>query len=220
MSSLRLYVWDATGVRLAAGGLAGVAAAALVVNAWHLPAIHAAIIGWIAATAVFNSWTWARVFTLDASQTREHATREDAGALASLVIVLGATIAAVVAIGLLLAASSSHSGGADAEAMLAVLAIAGAWCTVHTSYMLHYARLYFAHDKPGIDFNDDDPPVYLDFAYLAFTIGMCYQVSDTNLKTKAIRHAALRHSLMSYVLGAIVIGATINLVSQLASASS
>jgi uncharacterized membrane protein len=32
--------------------------------------------------------------------------------------------------------------------------------------------------------------------YLAFTIGMTFQVSDTDLQTKPIRRTALRHALV------------------------
>ena len=39
---------------------------------------------------------------------------------------------------------------------------------------------------------------------------MTFQVSDTDLKTDALRATALRHALLSYVLGAIVLAATIN----------
>ena len=40
-----------------------------------------------------------------------------------------------------------------------------------------------AHYKRAIDLNQADPPEYGDFAYLAFTIGMTFQVSDTDIKT-------------------------------------
>ena len=59
-----------------------------------------------------------------------------------------------------------------------------AWLAVHTVYMLRYARLYYGGDDAGgIDFHegDDYRPDYGDFAYLAFTLGMTYQVSDTDL---------------------------------------
>ncbi|MEO7556753.1 MAG: DUF1345 domain-containing protein, partial [Acidimicrobiales bacterium] len=68
----------------------------------------------------------------------------------------------------------------------------------------------------GIDFNDDAEPDYRDFAYLAFTIGMTYQVSDTDLKTKEIRRTALRHALLSYVFGTAIIAVMINVVAGLA----
>lgn len=58
-------------------------------------------------------------------------------------------------------------------------------------------------------------PRFLDFAYLSFTVGMTFQVSDTDLKTDAIRTTVLRQALLSYLLGAIVLATTINLVSGL-----
>ena len=67
----------------------------------------------------------------------------------------------------------------------------------------------------GVNFNQDQPPCYLDFAYLAFTIGMTFQVSDTDLESPAIRHTALRHALVSYLLGAVIVAGTINLVAGL-----
>ena len=57
---------------------------------------------------------------------------------------------------------------------------------------LRYAALHYRTEGGTIDFNEDDPPDYRDFAYLAFTIGMTYQVSDTSIKNKITRRAALR----------------------------
>ena len=59
------------------------------------------------------------------------------------------------------------------------------------------------------------PPTYLDFAYLALTIGMTFQVSDTNLTTKNIRRIALAHALLSYIYGAVIVALVINVVSSL-----
>jgi uncharacterized membrane protein len=82
--------------------------------------------------------------------------------------------------------------------------------------MLRYARLYYRSGQiGGIDFNEEGPPDYLDFAYVAFTIGLTFQVSDTNLSSKQIRRLALRHALLSYLFGAVIIGLTINVVATL-----
>jgi uncharacterized membrane protein len=80
---------------------------------------------------------------------------------------------------------------------------------------LRYARTYYARPLGDIDFNENDPPTYLDFAYLAFTIGMTFQVSDTNLTSKGIRRIALSHALLSYMFGAVIVGLVINVVSSL-----
>ena len=69
--------------------------------------------------------------------------------------------------------------------------------------------------QPSPPNQPDYQPTYRDFAYLAFTIGMTYQVSDTALRTRAIRATALRHALLSYLLGAIVLAVTINLIAGL-----
>jgi uncharacterized membrane protein len=86
--------------------------------------------------------------------------------------------------------------------------------SVHAVFTLRYAHLYYS-EGGGIDFNDDADPDYHDFAYLALTIGMTFQVSDTNLTTKAIRRTATRHALVSYLFGAIIIAMVINVVAGL-----
>jgi uncharacterized membrane protein len=42
-----------------------------------------------------------------------------------------------------------------------------------------------------------EPPTYRDFAYVAFTIGMCYQVSDTTVGDRRIRGTVLSHAFLS-----------------------
>jgi uncharacterized membrane protein len=81
--------------------------------------------------------------------------------------------------------------------------------------MLRYAVLYYSGSIGGIDFNQKDPPRFADFAYLAFTLGMTYQVSDTNLQSAQIRAAALRHGLLSFVFGSMILATTVNLVAGL-----
>ena len=65
------------------------------------------------------------------------------------------------------------------------------WATVHTVFTLRYTRSHYQSPEGGVDFNEKDPPAYLDFAYVAFTIGMTFQVSDTDLTTKRLRRIAL-----------------------------
>ena len=58
--------------------------------------------------------------------------------------------------------------------------------------------------------------VVVAFAYLAFTVGMTYQVSDTNITSRQMRGAVLGQALVSFLLGAVVLASTINLVLELA----
>ena len=172
--------------------------------------------GFIAGAAVYLVWVWRAVWPMDARATAAEAVREDPGTkLADLVIIV-CSLASLVAAGLLLTGGSSSSqGGRFGQAGLTVLSVFSAWAMVHTNFTLRYARLYYTGNDGGIDFNEDDPPQYSDFAYLAFTIGMTFQVSDTDLQTKTIRATALRQALLSYLFGVVIIAAVINLVAGL-----
>ncbi len=120
---------------------------------------------------------------------------------------------------LLVAGAARSAQQTPWEAIVGVLAVAASWLVVHTVFSLHYARLFHDEhsDQPAVDFNTDDDPDYLDFAYLGFTIGMTYQVSDSVIQSRPVRRAALRHALLSFLFGAVVVACTINLVIQLAS---
>ena len=89
------------------------------------------------------------------------------------------------------------------------------WVAIHTVFILRYAQLYYSGTPGGIDFKQPEPPAYVDFAYLAFSIGMTFQVSDTDLQTRKIRATALRHSLLSYLFGVVIVAMTINLIMEL-----
>jgi uncharacterized membrane protein len=89
------------------------------------------------------------------------------------------------------------------------------WTVIHTVFALRYARLYYSGTDGGVDFHEDAKPRFSDFAYLAFTVGMTFQVSDTDLNTSAFRATVLRHALLSHLFGTVVVALTINLVAGL-----
>ncbi|EKB47146.1 putative membrane protein [Cecembia lonarensis LW9] len=87
---------------------------------------------------------------------------------------------------------------------------------VHTLYTLRYATIYYGAVPGGISFNQNEPPQYTDIAYMAFSVGMTYQVSDTDITTREMRSAVLRHSLLAFLFGTGILATTINLVVSLA----
>ena len=153
---------------------------------------------------------------MDERSTRAHATYEDAGRAAIDVIAVVAAVVSLGAVGLLLVQGSGGGVTADAHAALSFAGVGLAWATVHTVYTTRYARLYYDGGPGGVDFNQPSQPRYADFAYLSFTIGMTFQVSDTTLTSSGVRATALRHALLSYLFGVVVIAITINLVAGLA----
>jgi uncharacterized membrane protein len=200
--------------RLLASVGAGLAAAAVAVA--FVPWQVTVLVGWCAGGVTFVGLAWIMVLHSDSDRTRAIATREDVSRVAADLLLLLACVASLVGVGLILLKAASSSGAAEAG-MTAVgaLSVVVAWAIVHVVYTLRYADVYYS-DGGGIDFNQPDHPEYRDFAYLAFTIGMTYQVSDTDLQSKTIRHMALRHALLSYVFGTAIIAVVINIVAGLA----
>ncbi|MGO9510153.1 MAG: DUF1345 domain-containing protein, partial [Mycobacterium sp.] len=118
-------------------------------------------------------------------------------------------------VGYVVAAGSRSGADALEAAIVGILTVAASWFAVHTLFTVHYARLYYIDDPGGINFHDPEPPRFRDFAYVAFTVGMTYQVSDTEIGSMAIRATVLRHALLSYLFGAVVLAVTINLIAGL-----
>jgi uncharacterized membrane protein len=200
--------------RVAVGTVVGVVAGAIV-SFWTIWQA-AILVGWDVSVATFLVWIWFALWGMSARETRTHANREDPSIHLSEVLWLSAGVAVLAAVGLLLIRAGSATGGNKAYLItLGVVSVTLSWTLVHTVFTLRYARAYYSAPVGGIDFNEDDPPTYPDFAYLAMTIGMTFQVSDTNLTTKKIRRIALGHALLSYLFGAVIVALVINVVSSL-----
>ena len=155
---------------------------------------------------------------MTAQDTAAHATREDPSRPVSDVLLIAAAVVSLGAVGIVLVQANSEQGAAqDLLAAVGVATVALSWLVVHTVYTLQYARLYYSGDPGGIDFNQAGPPRYADFAYLSLTLGMTFQVSDTDLQESTIRATALRQALLSYLFGVVIVATTINLIASLGS---
>ena len=177
----------------------------------------APLVGWDVLALTFCLWTWRSIRPLDSAATSAHVQRDNPGRRATDVVLVLAGLASLVAVGAVLFGAANDPGATKYfQASLALVSVFISWTTVHTVFTTRYAQIYYEGPPDSVDFHEDDAPDYRDFAYLAFTIGMTFQVSDTDLKTKEIRRTALRHALVSFPLGAVIIAASINLVSGLA----
>jgi uncharacterized membrane protein len=193
-----------------AGAIAAGAAAVLGAT-WSV----AVLLGWDTLTLIFLVWVWKTIITRDAKATERLALAEDDSRAAADAVIIGASLASLVAIVFTLAQAAKASGSnAVLLAALAVVSIVFGWAAIQTTFTLMYAHLYYGSPKGGIDFEDGEPD-YRDFAYTAFTIGMTYQVSDTQISQKRLRHIVIRHALLSFVFGTTIIAVAINAVANL-----
>ena len=196
--------------------VAGLAAAALTGASGRW--IQAPAAGWATGALVYVAWVWLVIGRMDPQQTQAHATAEDPSRGTTDLLILAANLASLLAVAVVIVDSHRSDGGTQVGGAVLVLAsVALSWMLVQTLFTLRYAKHYYGGEKVGgVSFNQDEPPQYTDFAYLATSLGMTYQVSDTNLENPQIRREALKHSLLSYVFGTVILAATINLVLGLA----
>lgn len=203
--------------RVTVAGVAG--ALAFAVASLLVPWQVALLAGWDAAAAVYIGWVWWSLRRKDAVITRQLATAEDSSRAAADILLISASVANLVGVGIALLKASGETGTVQAGiTAIAVLGVALSWVAVNTVFTLRYAHMYYRDVPGGIEFNDDDPPTYAEFAYLAFTVGMTYQVSDTVVTSRSIRRTLLRHALLSYVFGVAVLAVTINFIGGLLTA--
>jgi uncharacterized membrane protein len=199
-------------VAIAAGALGGLTVA--LIGPWWLVPLSA----WDCGAIVFVVWIWTSLRNLDGAGTMTYARREDATRAGADLVLLSASVVSLIAVGLVLVRAGNEAGLAkDLLVGMTVISVVLAWSMVHTIFTLRYARLYYTKGSGGVDFNERKEPSYADFLYLALTIGMTFQVSDTDLTTKPIRHMAIRHALLSYLFGVVIIAASINLMAGLLS---
>lgn len=199
-------------IMLAAGAVAAVIAGVL--TSWW----YAGVVGWLVACIVYITWVWAHLWPLDSGEMRGHSTREDPGIVASDLLIIGASVASLAAVALILV-RAAHDPVAQRAAIgfMALLSVALSWFLIHTLFAQRYARDFYREPAGGIDFPDEDDgdPVFSDFLYVAFNLGMTYQISDTALRTTHLRRVVLRHTLLSYLFGTVILATTINLVAGL-----
>ena len=185
--------------------------------AWFAPWQLTVLAAWCGFAAAFMAAVWLKIWRFDAATTAAAATGQDDSRSDTRRIFL--TVAALASLGGAgLGVLKARTEGGALGNILAVATVATvllSWALIHTLYALHYARLYYVDEDGGIDFPGKEKPDYRDFAYVAFTIGMTYQVSDTNIDSQVVRRSLLGHSLLSYLFGTVIIAVTINLVASL-----
>lgn len=194
---------------------------------------YGVLTGLMAVAAVYVVWTYLVLRRFHGQGTYVHAGREDPNILVrdvGITMVIAGNLAAVVA---LLALDQGRSQRSDVDAGFAVGSVLLSWFLLHTLYAPHYARLFYGRPEPGVpplvlvepgtgeqvtvaggtDFNVDGYwPTYADFTYVAFNLGMTFQVSDTAVSSPAVRRLVLGHCLLSYFFATAITATVINLV--------
>jgi uncharacterized membrane protein len=175
--------------------------------------------GWDAAALTILSAVWPVIVRADGALAPQLAAREDETEGSARTLLVAACVASLAGAGYALHLADRDSGAPRLLLIgVAVLTVVLSWTVINTVYTLRYADENFRSKPGGIAFgaeDDQQQPGYRDFAYVAFTIGMCYQVSDTTLRDPRVRRTALTHALLSYLFGVVIIAGSVNLISGL-----
>ena len=175
------------------------------------------LVSWTVTVAVLLAWVWRKSWPEGPRGTKRLAEHEGTSRSTDVWLLAAAVASLAVVVAALVQSSGQRNATAVASVLLSVLSVALSWALVNTVYAFRYARLYYVDepDQKGIDFKQKDPPTYSDFAYLAFTVGMSFAVSETEPTSTRIRKVALGHAWFSYLLGTGVLAVAINLVTNL-----
>ena len=143
-------------------------------------------------------------------EIRARAARDDGGRLLLLLTSFVILITVLIALTLLV---HGKSGPVVVDFVLVAGTLILAWIFGNLVYAFHYAHLYYDEEqKPALDFPGDEPPLFTDFCYFSFVLGMTFQVSDVQILTRDLRREAMVHGLFAFFFNIGVLALSINVL--------
>ena len=192
----------------------------VVINPW-VPALFAYVIG----AAAYLGLTWYVLARESAAALAHHAASQDTGRGTVFALVLASSAAMV---GGALAVLRTMPSDLNARAALLGLTLSAtvlAWVLTNTVFALRYAHAHYeggldatetgissGRSGPGFAFPGNAAPAGVDFAYLAFTVGMTFQVSDVQVQSTRCRKLVLGHAMLAFAYNTLLLAFVINLL--------
>jgi len=214
-STWDMLIWNHTKLWVAA--VAGVVIAMALPSRWMV--ISRVLAGWNVAMFIIVPLTYIRMRHLDAKQLRARYEEEDPTAPVIVVFVIAAALLSVAAIVALLA-TLKHAAPAErlAHLVLAGMTVGNSWLLVHTMFTVHYADIYYsvAEGAPApLAFPETREPLFWDFVYFSFTIGVACQTADVATTQTGIRRTVTVHSIIAFVFNLVILGFALNVLAGL-----
>jgi len=137
------------------------------------------IFGWNAGAIVFTALTWRRMLRATVASIRERAEDLDLSDVFLMALSILAALASIAGIALELhAAKGADASEALVRSLGAIATILISWAFLHTLFTVHYAHRFYGGEAKGegLKFPEgNDEPIYWDFLYYSFTIGVAYR---------------------------------------------
>jgi len=198
-------------VAFVAGLLAAVIAAGV-----PLLEVHPWLVGYDVGALLYLASLWRLFLTADEQAIRDRAGRQDDGAGVILLVV--SVVIRTSLGGIVMALLNPDPGHRALTPIIVGLTLAVGWLLMHSVFVPHYAHRHFAvtgeRKDAGIGFPGDAPTSYLDFAYVAFTIGATFQVSDNTVGSTRLRNLVTAHALAAYLYNTAILAVGISLLAN------
>ena len=169
------------------------------------------MLGFDIAAAVFLLCTISILRICDPEVIEAQAERNDANRTELLILTGIVMFALLIAIG----AATAEVRPEPWTKIIIIATLVLAWLFSNMVYALHYAHMAYLRPgagASGLDFPNTKQPVYWDFVYFAFTIGMTFQTSDVEISCDRIRRVVTVHSFAAFVFNIGVLAFTINVL--------
>jgi uncharacterized membrane protein len=169
------------------------------------------LIGFDIAAAIFLLSCISILRICDPVVIEAQAERNDANRT-ELLAFTGIVMAALL---LAIGAATDEISPEPATKIVIIATLVLAWLFSNMVYALHYAHMAYMQPgkgSAGLEFPNTNQPVYWDFVYFAFTIGMTFQTSDVQITSDRIRRVVTVHSFAAFVFNIGVLAFTINVL--------
>lgn len=171
---------------------------------------RAVMIGFDVAALLFLISVAPLLRTREGASIRAHARENDANRATLLAI----TFIVMVVLFAAIATETLRHSPEPFTRILIIVTLAIAWVFSNTVYALHYAHLAYgdATRCSGLSFPGTDEPLYWDFVYFSFTLGMTFQTSDVTISDQGLRRIVTLHTLAAFAFNIGVLAFTINVL--------
>lgn len=177
---------------------------------------HPILFGWDVFALTYIALLWWLFVTAGEQDIRDRAAQQDDGAGMVVLVVAGSTFVSLGGIVVALL----RPGGDHPLLTFSFVAVtlAAGWGLMHSMFVPHYAHRHFAavasNPEAGFGFTGEPPRSYLDFAYLAVTVGATFQVSDNSVGSTKLRNLVTAHALAAYVYNTAILAVGISLLAS------
>jgi uncharacterized membrane protein len=176
------------------------------------------VAAWDVASFGLLSFAWAFIWRATPKLTQRRAGHEDPGRnVVTGLVLISSTVSFFAAAVVLRQAKTLAPEQQLLWVGLCLAAVVLAWLLTQTAWTLRYAHLYYRDTGEGIGglvfpgCTDECTISDLDFAYFAFTVGMCFQVSDVTITDTNIRRTVLIHACQSFAYNTAIVALALNL---------